>query len=186
MAMEKAKSFTNEVFDLLKEITQIDWFTRYGNNGVLATWLNKYSVPFALIITEYGLCFNFNMINSLELLKTNETSSDFHYKADLIYPAYIPSLDSNTFDLNQSAPWSSSNNRRNLLIYFNGENYRDDNPLVEKGGYHVIFHNSFELPSGDEKNHVYVDNKGFLTVDIIPTVFEADDSLMDLNSNEQV
>lgn len=152
--------------------------------GVIATWMNKYSIPFSLILTQFGLCFNFNMINSSELLKIDEISSDFHYNANLIYPGYIHSMGSNTLDLNQSLPWHAQNSQRHLLTYFYGKNYRDENPWVEKRGYHVIVHSNFEFPYDNEKNHIYVDPENFITIDINPIMLEADESLMELNDFE--
>lgn len=62
--------------------------------------------------------------------------------------------------------------------------YQDQNPFVERQGYHLIFHSNFELPFEDEKNHVRVGAKEFITVDIKPAVFEFDDSLTELNVHE--
>jgi hypothetical protein len=58
---------TDTMIDDMKSLTQFDWFldSRY-------TWLNYFRVPFALVPSKYGLCFNFNMVDSLELLNLNE------------------------------------------------------------------------------------------------------------------
>lgn len=175
---------SQKFFDGLKNLTQVDWFMRYADYGVLATWLNKYSVPFSLVITRWGLCFDFNMLESSQLLNINETSSDFHYKADYRNLAYIPSLDSNSIDRNDSFPWTPLNNMRHLITYFFDHNYVQNNPFEENQGFHIIFHGNFEFPFQDEKNHFRMGQKSFVTIDIIPIVYEADNSMTELNPVE--
>lgn len=170
-----------DLLQTLEDITQMNWFMNYG---VIATWLNRFTVPFSLILTQWGLCFNFNMIASSTLFNLNQTSSDLHYDANIINPAYIPSLDSNTFDLNETFPWKATNNRRFLILYFINDLYEEDNPFVERQGYHVIFHNNFEMPFESEKNHVRIGKYHFVTVDFSPVVHVADDSLHELHVNE--
>ena len=173
-----------DIMKNLENFTQYEWFTKYGSNGVIPTWLNKYHVPFSLILTQWGLCFNFNMIPSSNLLHINQTSSDFHYNANIVNLAYIPSLDSNALDSNETFPWVAKNNRRHLILYFNDEMYQENNPFVERQGYHLIFHSNFEMPFEDEKNHIRIGSGKFVTVDFSPAVYEADDSLLELNVNE--
>lgn len=154
------------------------------NFGVISTWLNKYTVPYSLILTRWGLCFNFNLVASSELLNLNETSSNFHYTADNNVLAYIPSLDSNSLELNETVPWIASNSRRYLLIYFDDKKYRKDNPFVTVQGFHLIFHSNFELPFEEERNHVLIGARRFVTISINPIVYEADESLEELGKNE--
>lgn len=171
----------SDLFNNLGNVSQLYWLTNFG---VIPTWLNKYTVPFSLILSRWGLCFNFNMIESSKLLHYNETSPDFHYNANNKVLAYIPSLDSNTVDLNETVPWTASNNRRFLILYFHGSNYQDDNPYVERQGYHLVFHNNDEMPFDDEKNHVWIGTAKFVTVDFSPVQYEADDSLLELDVEE--
>lgn len=124
------------------------------------------------------------MIPSSELYYKNETAIDFHHSAGIVLKPYIPSLDEYTSELNETFPWSASNNRRYLIIDFIEKYYQDQNPFVERQGYHMIFHSNFEMPFEDEKNHVRVGAKEFVTVDIKPIVYETDDSLDELNFNE--
>ena len=175
---------SEQVFDHLKNITQTDWFTRYLNYGLVSVWNNKYSVPFSLILTRWGLCYNFNLLGSSELLNMNDTSADFHYKADVINLAYIPNIDSNSINMNESAPWSALNNQRFLTINFNTLNYKLDNPFEEMQGFHMIFHSNFEFPFATKKNHFQMGFSQYLSVDIIPIVYEADDSLQELNPDQ--
>lgn len=180
MATENTKQ-DDGFFDKMTAITQVDWFQDFG---MISTWQNKYSVWYSLILTRFGLCYNFNMVNSSKLLKIEKTSKDFHYKADQNTLAYIRAMGSNTLELNQSFPWTASNSRRHLIVDFYEKNYQSGNPLNEKRGYHLIFHSNFEFPFLDEKNHIFVDPENFMTVDIVPVVFKADDTLTDLNPNE--
>lgn len=169
------------VFSNLELVTQLWWFIHYG---VIATWLNKYTVPFSFVLTRWGICFNFNMIASSELYYKNETSFEFHHSPGIILKPYIPSLDAYTYDLNQSFPWSVSNNRRFLIIYFKDQYYQEMNPFIERQGYHLIFHSNYEMPFEDEKNHIRVASDEFVTIDIKPIVHTADDSLHELEINE--
>jgi hypothetical protein len=190
ITMMAAQSTSNKSFELynalenLKAVTQLEWFSKYGENGLLATWLSKYTVMFSLIMTRWGLCFNFNMIAAHELLNVNETSSDFHYEANIKNLVYVPSLDSNTLDLNKTYPWRVHNNQRSLIFYLFKSSYIDKNPFVIQSGYHVIFHSNFEFPFTDEENHLRIGTKEFLTVDINPVVYEADDSMDELSVEE--
>lgn len=168
---------SQQVFDHLKNITQTDWFM---NHGLVATWLNNYSVPFSLILTRWGICYNFNMLASSELLNMNEISNDFHYKADVIKSAVILSLNTLTIQSNETAPWNAPNSQRIILISFNPETYQQENPFVEMQGFHMIFHSNFEFPFAIEKNHLHMEFDSFLTIDVIPIVYEADDSLLEL------
>lgn len=172
---------STEIFESLKNLTQASWFKRYGDNGVIATWLNKFSVPFSLIVTRWGICFDFNMIQSSQLLNVNETSSDFHYVADVVNLVYIASLGSNALDRNESFPWAPMSSKRHLIVDFYDRNYVRDNPFEENSGFHLIVHSPNEFPFDEEKNHVRVNPKSFLTFDINPVVYEADSSLLELD-----
>jgi len=171
----------NGVMKHLKTLTQMDWFMNYG---VMASWLNEFSVPFSLTLTQWGICFTFNMISSSELVLVNETSPDFHYNADIVNPVYIASIESNSFYFNETFPWSATNSRRFLILYFDNTQYVETNPFVELQGYRLIFHSNYELPYKDEKNHVIMGPKKFITVDINPDVFEADESLAEMEPKE--
>jgi hypothetical protein len=174
----------HNVLERLKSFTQVEWFWKYGNYGSLATWLNKYSVLFSLIMTRWGLCFNFNMIAVNELLNVNETSRDFHYEANIKNHAYLASLDSNTLDSNETFPWRATNSHRSLIISFFRSAYNDENPYVSQSGYHMILHSSYEFPFYEEENHIWVGSEHFTTVDISPVVFEADESMAELTVEE--
>lgn len=174
--------YSNDTLDEMRKITQIQWFMHFG---VISTWLNKYSVPYSLILTRWGLCFNFNMVASSELLNANTTSPDFQYEADNVVLAYIASLDSNSVELNETFPWIAKNSRRHLLLYFPQEHeHRQDDPTEELQGFHLIFHSNFEFPSKGTKNHVRINDLSFVTIDFNPIVHEADESLQDVTAYE--
>lgn len=177
-ARKSSESF--EVMEQLKEMTQLEWFWLYGNNGVLSTWLHKYNVPYSLILTRWGICFNFNMITTEELLNVNETSRDFHYNADIVNFVFVASLDSNAIDFDAPFPWHAASNHRTLINYFFNGIYNNGNPLVEQDGYHIIFHSNFEFPFAEEKNHIWIGTQQFVTIDIDPVVYEADDSMSEM------
>lgn len=124
------------------------------------------------------------MISSSELIAVNETSPDFHYNADIVNPVYIASIKSNSFELNVTFPWSATNRRRFLIIYFDNTKYVETNPFVELQGYRMIFHSNYEFPFLDEKNHVIMSPKKFITVDINLHVYEADESLTEMEPKE--
>jgi hypothetical protein len=172
------------IIERLKTMTQIEWFSKYADNGVIATWLNKYSVPFSLIMTKWGLCFNFNMISVEELLHVNDTSADFYYKADIANIIYISSMGANALYSDDPFPWKAVNSKRYLIIYFYGHNYVMENPFDELQGYHMIFHSNYEFPSAEGKNQLRIGTKSFTTIDINPVVYEADESLMELKITE--
>jgi hypothetical protein len=57
---------TDTMLNDMKSLTQFDWFKNFG---LTVTWKYINCVPLALIPTKYGLCFNFNIVNSSKLLK---------------------------------------------------------------------------------------------------------------------
>lgn len=56
---------TDTIIEDMKKLTQLKWFEA---DGLFTVWMLNYKVPLSLIPTKYGLCFNFNMIDSSELL----------------------------------------------------------------------------------------------------------------------
>lgn len=121
------------------------------------------------------------MIQSSELLNINETSTDFHYTADFMYTIYLPALDSNALYSNEPFPWKTLNNMRQLLVTFYNKNYKQNNPFENIEGFHMIFHSNYEFPFHDEKNHIRIGSNTFVTIDINPIVYEADESLTELS-----
>lgn len=121
---------------------------------------------------------------SSKLLNLDRISSDFHYNADKVILGYIDSMKSNTLHLNETLPWNATNSLKFLIVYFYDDNYVNTNPLITKAGYHVIFHSNFEFPYNNEKNHLYIKDETYTTIDIDPTVYEADETLMDLNPKQ--
>ena len=56
---DQKKNFTNDVngfMGKLRAITQFEYFML----GSLGEFKNRYSIPFSLVLTKHGICFNFN------------------------------------------------------------------------------------------------------------------------------
>lgn len=173
----ESHAMRNDTLNNLKTLTQVEWFKE---GGITATWLNKYSVFFSLIPTRWGLCYNFNMAPSSELLHINNTAPEFHFKADNVRKAMNQGTKAGSNELSVTFPWVALDARRYLYLYFDTQGYREDNPFVDLRGFHLIFHSNFEFPFHDSKNHVRVPFRSYLQIDINPIVREFDDSLMDL------
>jgi hypothetical protein len=54
----------SSLLDLLNSSDQIEWFT----SSVTGLWKSKWSLPFQMILTRWGICFSFNLTPLPELL----------------------------------------------------------------------------------------------------------------------
>ena len=138
-------------------------------------WINQDQQYITEIITQWGLCFTYNIAFSHDLLNINSTSDDFHY-------VYFPRWFSEDVNMEvKNFPESISTSKAGLRAGF----YPDLNKLGDftKAQYTVIFHDPFELPS--ENSKVIKLNINYQTnVLIVPQLNSIDESLVEYEPSE--
>ena len=167
---------TNAFVATLKKITQIEYF----NSNVFGQWEERLSLPFSLILTEHGFCFNFNLMPADSLLHLDKVSEDFHYSSD-----FLVGLDIHEPVISKTpTPWSCSEMKADMYIAFlqsfiNKEKnvtYDDSNPFQPLEGFHLIVHNTDELPSFSGY-HFFLDYKVTCNLEFRPEMLLIDNDL---------
>ncbi|CAG9812250.1 unnamed protein product [Chironomus riparius] len=138
-------------------------------------WINEDQQYITEIITEWGLCFTYNIAFSHDLLNINSTSDDFHYE---YFPRWFEDIN---IEINKF-PISISTSKAGLRAGF----HPDINKLgdLTKAQYTVIFHDPFELPTANSKviklNIYYQTN-----VLVVPQINSIDESLVEYGPSER-
>ena len=143
-------------------------------------WIQEYEQYVSEIITPFGLCFTFNIAPSHDVMDANLTSDDFHYISTLKKP--------------QRGKWKhllppnelkrSSSAKSGLWVGFNYD--VKDWDLIEDdilGGYTVIIHDAFELPTKRSKTiKLNIDFETRILLN--PQLITIDESLYDYDPAE--
>lgn len=142
--------------------------------SVVFSWIGKNEPYCTEIITQWGLCFTYNIAFSHDLLDINSTSNDFHYqyfKRRRIEKLNEPPP--------QNFPKKLSTSRAGLWVGFTDVNDVMEGQSVYKfDGFLVLFHNSYELPS--KKSQIIQFNPNLQAkVFINPKLNAIDESLLD-------
>lgn len=144
-----------------------------------ANWAQEFNTFISEIITPYGLCFNFNMAQSHDLLNLNSTSDDFHYQlTNLQYwdnqqdtPPELP---------RKTLNWTPIGVSISIMTYPDEIKEMIDNNF---DGLVYILHDPFELPSKNSKimNVHYARDPNIL---IEPEMITIDESIYDYSPEE--
>jgi len=130
------------------------------------------------IITEWGLCFTFNIAFSHDLLNINSTSNDFHYQHQHRKISNVPIQRPP-----QILPKRVSTVKSGLWVGFEKNLYKNEVIENDFNGYLVLLHDPFELPS--KKSKIVNFNLKFQTEIIVdPLINAIDESLIEYESNE--
>ena len=95
---------TNDSYDAnnfeptFKKITQFEYF----NSNVFGQWEERFSLPFSLILTEHGFCFNLNLMPADSLLHLDKVSKDYYSSEFLVGLNFRKTVINK-----KSTPWSS-------------------------------------------------------------------------------
>lgn len=148
----------DDIIDRLNRTQQQDWLFWI----VDGEWPTGWSLPFQMILTQWGFCFSFNLMPLHELLDLgrfgwklkmkNQSFDSFFFNRialevspDLFFTDSHYSASSSL--LNKSIPYSLSSTSLQLIIGLNvnfPQNYFD---VHTKPGYHFIIHSTNEFPS---------------------------------------
>lgn len=120
--------------DLMDYISQLNPHFRWR---VEASFMKKYGINFAKIITPWGYCNTFNILDAKDLLHLNKynlqhylskifnlrslccsTSEDFHYERSILFHQYFIQKENafKTVESNESYPWSARNSQSGFII----------------------------------------------------------------------
>lgn len=156
------------------------------------TWMRQYDIPIALIVTKFGLCFNFNLMPSKKLLNHSEyffllvflhfsklfacrISLNFQY--NYIMRTVFINQQSNEISTrieNDKFPINPASDKQMLNIGI--ENIDIDTDITSLGGCQMIMHNVDEYPFED-KNLFTLTDGTMQILEITPVVTEAHESL---------
>lgn len=143
---------------------------------VTYVWINREQQYLTEIVTQWGLCFTYNIAYSSNLLNINATSDDFHY---VYAPRWLQ--DDNLNDRLREFPDRTSTSKAGFRAKFN-PNF---NNLVDMIGhqYTIILHDPYELPTENSKvmkfNIYYQTN-----VLVVPQLNSIDESLVEDKPDE--
>lgn len=122
-----------------------------GTVALAHFWINEYKEYASEIMTQWGLCFTYNIAFSHDLLHVNVTSDDFHYehanKAALTNPKMYEYETAP-----KEMPQSLSTSKAGLWVGFDLGN-ADKSKLARNTleGYTIILHDAYELPSANSQ-----------------------------------
>lgn len=158
----------------------INEFTKefQSDKSLLFDWINKRQYYMTEIITEWGLCFTYNIAYNHDLLHINSTSDDFHYQ----YFYRINILNQNVRNYPPNFPRTISTSQTGLWIGF-GTDGIEMLHVAEFYGYKIIFHDPYELPSRNSRI-LNINHKIQSDILIEPVIKSIDESLNKYNPNE--
>ena len=171
-------SYNAEQFMLkLKEITQFQFFS----SCVFGEWRQRYSLPFSLILTKHGLCFNFNLIPAESLLHLDKVAKDFQYTQNFL----VSSNDHALAKSKQPLPWMGyfSENDLFTIQLYGSRNFKNkivvydiSNPFQPLRGWRIIIHSTDQLPSSSDFQFI-LETWTLVRLKIKPIVLMIDDDL---------
>lgn len=138
--------------------------------SIVFYWLGEYQQYVSEVLTQWGLCFTFNIAFSHDLLDLNSTSSDFHYLHT--HREIQPKLWRHQHPPIESPKKLSTSNAGLWTGFSYYSNF-----------YKIMLHNPFELPSSRSKMLAF--NPTYKTkISLDPQLYSIDESLHDLSPAE--
>lgn len=132
---------TDDFLDVINEFDK-DFFP--GSFRIVFNWIDERKDYVSEIITQWGLCFTYNIAFSHDVLHINSTSEDFHYQSARKIADFEMSDDPIDLPPND-LPQKISSSKAGLWVGF--RRFNDD----IFNGFTVIVHDPFELPSANSK-----------------------------------
>lgn len=183
---------TDDFFKILKKFT--NFWRKFMNEdrakGQAARWTGLWSVELSEVLTRWGLCYSFNLMNSSKIFQ--HVSHDFYYKLFVLIEGTTLHGYRTTEDKNATFPLSTPNHeigfygeiKKKFGYWWPDEFHRFKNPMDVLDGFHLIFHNFDEYPSTKSIHHYTVSNQSLIFW-ILPKYTEVDDSLTVMSPEER-
>lgn len=154
-------------------------YTDYHFN--LLFWQNYFGAWRAEILTQFGLCYAFNIIEDENLFNLREISADFRYKHELTKSAEQSAI-------NFTTPLRT--NHKSMGIYYYLDDYKKEFYerevhwiLSDYDGLLMLIHDPSELPTVDSVQ-VYAVVTNMIEVFVTPEITTIDESLEDVSIEE--
>lgn len=191
------ESIPTEDFFQVLQMFQNFWKVKDGSyaDSQEASWNEIYAGNFQEILTRWGLCYSFNLINKTKLF--NEVSDDLTF----IHEYYVtqktaPELP--VYEIDEENPLKTRSSElgfhATLTDYDESLDFWADstpeeasrykNPFQVLDGYHLMFHSPLELPDVNSVHH-YTTARQALMFWIVPHMTKIDDSLKGLQPEER-
>lgn len=187
---------TEDFFQVLQGFQNF-WKVKDGSdtNSQEASWNEIYAGHFQEILTRWGLCYSFNLINKTKLF--HEVSDDLtfihEYFITLRTASELP-----VYEMDEENPLKTRSPElgfhATLTDYDESLDFWADwapeeagrykNPFHVLDGYRVMFHSSLELPNMNSVHH-YTTARQALMFWIVPHMTKIDVSLKDLQPEER-
>jgi hypothetical protein len=165
--------------------TFIPLYMQYDNE-FQGVWMKTFSSRVKIVITRFGWCSTFNMVDQHELLHANQSSEYFSF----LDPGVNKLRSDPHKKLNRKSPLFSTQKE----LGFGGNVVTAINSLFVCRGFYklcsrrvhqsrLIFHSSFELPDERHRNFV-VENSKVYKFHVTPQLRVTDGTLMGLGADE--
>lgn len=165
------------ITDILDILNQFEKRSEFAINPVFS-WILSPNEYRSETITEYGICFSFNIAMSQNVLDLNSTSDDFHYipfahfyRSKNTYEAAV--IPRRTKALNEGLIIKTINSYRGIKNVLN----------LNIDGALVLLHDPYELPS-KYASQVPLNSYEALNMKIEPQFNTIDESLIDFDPIE--
>ncbi|CAG9811156.1 unnamed protein product [Chironomus riparius] len=157
-----------------------------GSLSFVFYWIDEKRQYVTEIVTQWGLCFTYNIGFSHDVLHINSTSDDFHFQASSkedIMPSYQSTYLYETPP--KDLPQTISTSKAGLWVGISLA-YADKDRIAKNTfkAYTVLLHDPFELPSANSKI-IQLNVKYQTTIQVNPQQNSIDESLMDYEPVER-
>lgn len=190
---------TNDFISVLRKFPNF-WKNREGQEYTLfrreAVWNEMFATEFHEILTRWGLCYSFNIINSTQLFNLEQVSSDFHYEMFISVGSFTSVYVWTANVMDEPNPMKTRSFELGFVaslvdvddhdpdLYNGNYTYNRYNPMSIFEGYHLIFHDPKELPDLNSVHHYTIPGQNLIFW-ISPHMINIEDSLKDLTINER-
>jgi len=150
-----------------------------NNDGAVCFEFRQYFYRYVSeIITQYGLCFTYNIALAHDLLNLNLTSDYFYYQ---LFLTCNPDSQKSKHEI-QEIPKNETSYPNGLRLFFM---ITLINEAIDRNvsGYHLYLHDPFELPSSSSKKFV-INVNGETHIKIDPQINQIDDSIAEYDPIE--
>jgi hypothetical protein len=174
----QALNISIDADDFLDVINEFDKYQEKSNLVDLPwkfTWITLFDPKVSEILTEYGLCYSFNIATSDKMFKNDSVTSDLNYKLF------------NFRGKSETLPIPRRTIHLTKGFYFNARYSKDflKNLInIQNDGFILLIHDPYEYPSKHSSQMIL--NDGIRKkVFIDPKIYDIDDSLLEMSPKER-
>lgn len=138
-------------------------------------WTKQFQVIYTKVIGRRGVCFTFNFPTSNMIFNIDELSSDFIFNKTTVTFTHISLKDTKIPDY----PLKTTNAELGMYVELTTRHWNNGilfESMQHENGYHLTFHDPFEMVSKDSPSYFAVFTETTL-YKVIPNKFDYDDSI---------